>query len=295
MAYEVATSINLFFDTSFSCSALEQIKRTHKAGFTYLDFNFSDWSNSPDSPFAGENWRKWLLEIKSFADQNGIVFIQAHGPLYNIFGEDTPLKRLQDRLSIRTIEAAAILGIPWTVFHAGTYDGMFDAAHIKELKEKNLAWFAPIVKECEKYGVGITLENLPHISGAKHGMKNWYCSVTEDLIDLVDSFDSPHVGICWDTGHAHLEGVDQYANLLRIGSRLKSLHIQDNNGIADQHLPPFYGTIRWTKILEALKDISYEGPFTFEAHNPVRFLPEPCRDSATLLLKQIGDYLVSQL
>lgn len=293
MAFEVTTSINLMFDFEFKYPVLEQVERIHRAGFDYLDFNFSDWSDSEKSPFAQENWREWVQSVRDYSDAHGIRFTQAHGPLYNVFGEDTPLKRQLDRLSVQSIEAAAIMGIPWIVYHAGTEPGEFDAAHIASLKEKNLRWFAPIVEACEKYNVGLAIENMASAFGKHHGAKSCYCSNTDDLIDLVDAFGSDRVGICWDTGHANVEHTNQVEDLRKIGKRLKAIHIQDNNGVMDQHLPPYLGNLDWPLLMHTFREIGYEGPFTFEAHTEVRKMPSPCQDDAMRLLKSLGDYLVS--
>ncbi len=292
MSYEVTTSINLMFDFDFKYPVIEQIDRINKAGFKYLDFNFSDWSDSFDSPFAKDDWKEWIYSVKEFCDKNGIKFIQAHGPLYNIFGEDTPQKRLRDELSLRSIEAASILGIPWVVFHAGTFDGDFDTVHRQQLKERNIEWFTPLVKACEKYNTGIAIENMASAFGKHHNCKSCYCAYTDDLIELVDSFNSDRVGICWDTGHANVNKSNQPYDLKKIGKRLKALHIQDNDGINDQHLPPYLGNIDWNAIMKALHEIDFDGPFTFEAHTEIRKVPEPCKDTAMQLLLKTGEYLV---
>lgn len=293
MSFEVTTSINLLFDPKFEDPVLHQMDRVVKKGFKYLDFNFADWSDSPDSPFAKDDWREWILSVKEYSEKNGVKFVQAHGPLYNIFGEDTERKRLNDKLCIRSLEATAMLEIPWVVFHAGTFEGEFDRAHIEELRRHNVEWFTPLVEACETFGTGIALENMADVFGEQQNMKNCYCSSTDDLIELVDSFHSDRVGICWDTGHANVNRSNQPYDLKKIGSRLKALHIQDNNGIDDQHMPPYHGNIEWKSLMRALHEIDYAGPFTFEAHNEIRKMPDPCKDTAIGLLKELGDYLVS--
>lgn len=197
------------------------------------------------------------------------------------------------RLCMRSLEAASILNIPWVVFHAGTYGTEFDRAHIAELKRRNMEWFAPLIEACEKYNTGIAFENMAQSFGRGENAKDCYCSKTDDLIELADSFKSDRVGICWDTGHAHVNESNQPYDLKKIGSRLKALHIQDNNGIDDQHLPPYLGSINWDELMHALHEIAYQGPFTFEAHSEIRSMPDECKDTAIVLLKKIGDYLVS--
>ena len=104
----------------------------------------------------------------------------------------------------------------------------------------------------------------------------------------------PNVGACWDTGHAHLAGQDQPASLRELGERLHALHIADNHGATDEHMPPFFGGIDWPPILVALREIGYDGDFTFEAHNLVRRVPAACQAEAIRLLYQIGAHMVEE-
>lgn len=291
---KLSTSINVLFGIG---PVKEQLTRVYNAGFRNMDICFGDWSGDytpwPESPFVQDSWKEWVGVIKEFGNQNGVTFNQGHAPIYNIFDEDERGKRLE-QMSLRSVEAAGMLGIPWLVFHAGTRPGPYLREDIKKLREDNLRWYDKILNRAAAVGVGIALENMSDRFG-KQGEPGCYCSDTEDLIDLVDSFHSPHVGICWDTGHAHLQQVDQVRSIRQIGGRLKALHIQDGNGLSDQHTAPFYGTIDWNPILGAIKDVGYDGCFTFEAHMLIRPVPNSCKDDAIRLLYSIGRELVARL
>jgi sugar phosphate isomerase/epimerase len=83
------------------------------------------------------------------------------------------------------------------------------------------------------------------------------------LIDMVAPFDARHCGICFDTGHAHMDsGTVRLAELL--GPRVIATHLHDNDGQDDQHLPPFHGSIDWRRLIAALKASGYDGYWTFE-------------------------------
>lgn len=83
----------------------------------------------------------------------------------------------------------------------------------------------------------------------------------EALVGLVeDELDAPHVGICFDFGHAHLAG--DVVDSLEIASGLvMSTHLHDNRGRVDDHLWPFEGTIDWGAALMTLQKLGYEGPY----------------------------------
>ena len=126
---------------------------------------------------------------------------------------------------------------------------------------------------------------------AQHGTKAILCvencarSLAYDgdsLLDLLDAEGLEKVRVCLDTGHAliPLNGkyIDPVCNgdaldvLRRIGTRLGTLHIQQNPGALDptdpkdKHLEPFSGgLIDWGEFYyELLKNNRYRGCFLYE-------------------------------
>ncbi|MGA9882505.1 MAG: sugar phosphate isomerase/epimerase family protein [Candidatus Acidiferrales bacterium] len=58
------------------------------------------------------------------------------------------------------------------------------------------------------------------------------------------------VKYCFDTGHAHIEGgVEPGFELMR--ERVATVHVHDNHGEKDEHLPPGEGTIDWDTAFAA--------------------------------------------
>jgi sugar phosphate isomerase/epimerase len=85
----------------------------------------------------------------------------------------------------------------------------------------------------------------------------------EDLRSTVDRFDEDLVGICFDTSHANiLRNAPDTAEIFR--GRIISVHLSDNHGLDDDHLMPFAGSIKWKRLLAALIDGGFSGPWLFE-------------------------------
>jgi L-ribulose-5-phosphate 3-epimerase len=120
-----------------------------------------------------------------------------------------------------------------------------------------------------------------------------YASSTEELLELLAVLNDPVFGICWDFGHANLAGIDQCGALRAIGKNLKALHVNDNKGEHDDHTAPYFGTIVWEPIMKTLKEIGYEGEFTYEAHNFACVLPDGIHDPALRFTYELGMYLLS--
>jgi sugar phosphate isomerase/epimerase len=284
--------LNVLFDPQ-RVSAEQAVERLAAAGFHALDFNFCDWLFE-GSPFVGDGWEGWLKGVRRRADALGLHFGQAHGPIFNKFEESDRAKWLT-AMSHRSLEGAAILDVRWVVFEPETLPGTFDDVHIEHLKQRNLDWFGALLSTAEKAEVGIAIENCPDLGAKARNSKRWYGSMPEELAELVDAFHHPLVGICWDTGHANIQELDQNRALRILGDRLKATHIQDNNGRSDQHLLPFYGNVDWRSVMEGLRAIDYKGDFTYEVHNSIRVLPDALRDAALRYAVEVGNYLLKGL
>lgn len=186
----------------------------------------------------------------------------------------------------RVIVGSGILGTDWAVAHP-LHGGRPNYTR-KDFLELNLEYFGPFVEEAAKLGYGISFENMVQFPG----MEYEYACNAEDLVELVDAFHMPNVGINWDFGHANLSVSNQAEELRKIGKRLKTTHIADNHGQRDEHLPPFYGHVDWFKMMRVLKEIGYEGNFTYEVQAFSNPLPEELRETQTAHLVDLGRYLI---
>jgi sugar phosphate isomerase/epimerase len=91
---------------------------------------------------------------------------------------------------------------------------------------------------------------------------------------LEDDTDGLDAGICLDYGHAHLMG-DVAEIIEELSGHLVTTHVHDNRKRADDHLPPFAGSIDWDVAMMETQKIGYEGVLMFEVAdtgNPVDVL-----------------------
>lgn len=102
----------------------------------------------------------------------------------------------------------------------------------------------------EKNHLQIALENAD--------WENWVL-----LKKFMDRYPPEQLGLCYDSGHAFLE-KDHSSMLSELGDRLLSIHLSDNDGSFDHHLPPGYGNIDWENLCGLIARSSYQGPAAFE-------------------------------
>ena len=118
-----------------------------------------------------------------------------------------------------------------------------------------------LVAVAAETGVRMALENL----GSRTRNPYRPLSSMQELRAFIAGFPPEHVGLCLDTGHACISGLDP-AEQARIASeRLCALHIQDVDGLEDCHWVPGRGVIDWSAVGEALAAIGFDGAWTMEA------------------------------
>ncbi|HOO77348.1 MAG TPA: sugar phosphate isomerase/epimerase [bacterium] len=85
----------------------------------------------------------------------------------------------------------------------------------------------------------------------------------ETISLILDSVENLHLHL--DLGHANITEPDGGAALIaRYGPRLLHVHVSDNRGDDDQHLPLGCGSLELDRILGALREAGYDGTFTLE-------------------------------
>lgn len=188
-------------------------------------------------------------QFKAYAADRGVSFPQGHLWLScDITAPDHEevvgqLKRWLDLFLALHIKAAVI--------HPG-------GKSMREKGESEEAVFAQQVK---------TLERLvSHVRGSSLSLclENCKCGI-EELLPLVEVVGADHLGICLDTGHLNRIKHDQGEFIRKAGTLLRGTHINDNNGVDDQHLFPYgSGTVKWDGVVSALKEIQYPHALNLE-------------------------------
>lgn len=143
----------------------------------------------------------------------------------------------------------------------------------------------------------ICIENTPH---DRCGAQNW-----EQLLPLIHAVGAKNVGICLDTGHANMIGVDPVQFLVEVKDHLRALHITDNLGSNDDHMLPYgKGNIPWEAFLQELGSIDYHGAFNFEIPGEIMTsrgsFDAPGRQPLEILLMkldyihEVGKWMIAQ-
>ena len=201
-----------------------------------------------------------IRRCRELLDGKGMVCSQTHLDCYTPLTCSTVVHPEKEESIRRGIELTSILGAPTAVYHPRTaiskdYDWRLSFEHNREALK-------PLLETAVKENVLVAVENIPVFPDCPQ--HRFYSSDPDDLCELVDSFGTAPIGICWDTGHANLMSFDQPKMVRQLGGRIICTHVSSNFKEQDWHLLPLYGYLDFPKLMAAFRDIGYQRDLTLE-------------------------------
>jgi len=192
---------------------------------------------------------------------NAVVFHSMHSPMFttNDFARavEPPLnivdpdkrRRIEAMDEIkRALEVAEVLPFRFLVQHIGKSDEADDPRKF----EAALSSIEHLRAFARPLGVSLLVENIPN-----------ELSTPERLMELIKALHYEDLGVCFDTGHAHImSSVHQAFGVLE--SRIRSTHVHDNQRDRDAHLWPGEGNTDWEETMQSLRAAPHVPPVLLE-------------------------------
>lgn len=265
-----------------------------RVGFDAIDYTFTPHMEVGDMPWTSDNYLEYAKEVKRMADDNGIIFNQAHAPFIFDMRYLPDLDKQIIPMQVRCMECCAILNIPRMVVHP-LYDTPYRGENRKRLWDLNMEYYSRLQPYAKQYGVKVSLENLFDMD--KRG--NYYMdTVLSDSAEMARFYDELGDTECFDivvdVAHSGLVGGDAANDIRTLGKRVQGLHISDNDFTSDSHLVPYEGKMDWDGIMKALADVGYTGDLTFEALHPFENIDISLCESKAKYLHDVGRCLIDK-
>jgi sugar phosphate isomerase/epimerase len=141
----------------------------------------------------------------------------------------------------RCLELVDHVAVAYVVLHLGNPRDKFTPVAFEHA-------YAAVAQIRAFAGVDVMIENIPND-----------ISTLERIEEFRTNSQLTDIGICYDTGHGHLqEATPEFANI-------RTMHLHDNHREKDEHLWPFEGTLNWAALIEKLVVANYSGSYMFEA------------------------------
>ncbi|MBE7053199.1 MAG: sugar phosphate isomerase/epimerase [Ruminococcaceae bacterium] len=287
----LSTTIGTLMKT---CEYTDVINMAKNAGFDALDFSFNVDRKYVSTEFTDDWHKKTFTEFRKIAEDKGLVFNQAHAPYPSSVSEEKRTEEIFNEIVI-SIKNASYLGAKCIVVHPCQHLKYDEEEVPEKLFEMNMEFYNRLKPYAEEYDVKIAIENMWQNIGKK--ITHSTCSKPEEFIKYIDTLNSKHFVACLDIGHAELVTEDLYNFIKMLGKdRLKALHVHDVDGINDSHTIPYYGIVRWDKVTKALKEIQYDGDFTYEtSYVFTSSRPVALYQSTLNHLAETGKHLINQI
>lgn len=223
-----------------------------------LGFDAADFSMGL-LDLSGDGWRPCAERAVVDAEEIGMRFELCHLPFSGRVAKEHEYVPIFNAEMHRAIDAAAVLGVDYAVFHPNTTTIPMKNYSRKAEYDSVMNHLSPFVEHAQKVGVNVVVEIMryvPHFAPVHR-----YCQTPDELCDIADALG---IGVCWDFGHAHINGIKQSEGIEYVGRRLKVLHVNDNFATEDEHVPPFMGSIDWRDAMQGLSRIGFSGLLNYE-------------------------------
>jgi len=209
----------------------------------YINSDFIDGHTEKDLDLINAGFRKQEISKR------------VHGPFIDLNpgSSDNKIRRLCLERFLSTIELCSRFDSQSMVLHSH-FEPIFYGRHFKEWLKNAEEVLGPLSTEAEKRGISIYIEN----------------SIDEDttaVLTILESF--PLFGACFDVAHHNVFNPKGWADALKEYPKgsIKEIHLSDNNGDRDSHLPLGEGSIDLEAFLDEVEKRDEDPIITVEPHS----------------------------
>ncbi|NPE28366.1 sugar phosphate isomerase/epimerase [Methanococcoides sp. SA1] len=120
--------------------------------------------------------------------------------------------------------------------------------------DMNISSIQELCDTADEYGISIAVENMPNFPMI-------FGREPDEMLRMISEIDRDNVGMTLDVGHANTSAmVERFLD--ECINEIIHVHIHDNMGKRDEHLPPGSGTVNWEHVKKGLEN--YQGRIVTE-------------------------------
>ncbi len=229
---------------------VNEIEAFAEMGFDYLEL-------AMDPPHAHYTViRQHEKDILNALDAHSMGLV-CHLPTFVHTADLTPgIREASLSEMLNAIDVVAEMGVSKAVLHPSYVAGM-GMFVMDTVRRHAFESLEVITARAEQRGILLCLENMPPDCGLLFE--------PEEFVEVFTRFSGLRLTL--DIGHAHIEskrGKRILDFVERFGDRLGHVHISDNSGKSDEHLPMGKGKINFSKVIRSLKQAGYADTVTLE-------------------------------
>ncbi len=185
--------------------------------------------------------REWYRAGKRVSSLHG-AFIDV-----NPASGDSALRALSQRRCRESCAVAVMIGAKNVVFHSSC-SPFLRGAYLDAWADACAEFFQALASQ---HQLNIFLENSMDVD-------------PQPLAEVMRRTQSERIGVCLDIGHANYSRVPLKQWFDVLGDRIGYLHLSDNRGLYDDHLPLGEGSVNWVEADALYRRLNREVPMTLE-------------------------------
>lgn len=157
-----------------------------------------------------------------------------------IHSTDRRIKEVSELRVRQSLDIAKEMGLRGAVFHTNRIFGFREANYLKNWEEANYRFFATV---CEEY------------PNQQIFMENMFDEAPDVLIGLAERMrEYENFGVCLDYGHGAISEIAESGWMKLMAPYVKHMHINDNDGSNDLHLPIGDGRLKWKRFTKEIEE-----------------------------------------
>ena len=160
---------------------------------------------------------------------------------------DPDLREISRQRCRESCEIASAMGAGNLVFHSSAFP-FLRGAYLENWAAGCAAFYEEL---SESYGIRILVENAQDVDPTPLRM-------------LMEKVHSDKIGVCLDIGHANYSRAPVNQWFEELGQWIQYMHLSDNMGAFDDHLPLGKGAIPWDQVHQLWKGLGKDVTMTLE-------------------------------
>lgn len=247
-----------------------------------------------------EDIKMHFLPYKTEAIKNGLKFSQMNAPSASQIPDSSEKMMILQQIIRNCIEVCGWMDSPYLTVHP------FPTGSLNSRQEwlENRDFFLSLAPIAREHHVILCLENQYNDCNGRY--LRGVCSDPHTAADYVDRLNhevgEELFGFCLNTGKCNFFGQNLYEMVIKLGKRIRTVRIQDNNGIWDQRSMPYAcsrdgmrSTTDWQGFVRGMREISFHGVLSFAADGSVNNFPSNMRSSVLRLIGAAGRFMAEQI
>lgn len=202
---------------------------------------------NPEIYFSADNLDNIKIteakELARILNQNKRT-VTFHAPFRDLSpgGSDSKVRAITQERLLEVLRLARYFKPRVIVCHPG-FNRWASPNSLAPWVSRSLETWQPIIRQAERQKTVLALENV-------------YEDNPQPLLALLKGINSPWFNFCFDIGHFNIFSVGPLSSWFRVlAPRLVEVHLHDNMGKEDQHLPIGQGTANFAQLFLLLKKI----------------------------------------